>query len=116
MSLSGRRRPAEDGEAVQRLDGELVDWCWKRDWESGELSGQQRVGKRTTKHNEHDSLGPLSGGGEWDIKDKLGGEFDPGSGSTLAACLMHASRTWLLWECAWRTGEEHVGNLPFGGG
>jgi hypothetical protein len=23
----------------------------------------------------------------------LGGEFDPGSGSTLAACLMHASRT-----------------------
>jgi hypothetical protein len=28
---------------------------------------------------------------EWDI----GGEFDPGSGSTLAACLMHASRTGL---------------------
>lgn len=24
---------------------------------------------------------------------KFGGEFDPGSGSTLAACLMHASRT-----------------------
>ena len=23
----------------------------------------------------------------------FGGEFDPGSGSTLAACLMHASRT-----------------------
>src|SRR5690606_6204237 len=26
-------------------------------------------------------------------KNALGGEFDPGSGSTLAACLMHASRT-----------------------
>lgn len=26
-------------------------------------------------------------------KHALGGEFDPGSGSTLAACLMHASRT-----------------------
>ena len=25
--------------------------------------------------------------------DHFGGEFDPGSGSTLAACLMHASRT-----------------------
>lgn len=25
--------------------------------------------------------------------NNLGGEFDPGSGSTLAACLMHASRT-----------------------
>lgn len=24
---------------------------------------------------------------------EFGGEFDPGSGSTLAACLMHASRT-----------------------
>jgi hypothetical protein len=49
------------------------------------------------------------------IKD-IGGEFDPGSGSTLAACLMHASRTWPLRGCAWRTGEEHVGNLPWGGG
>ncbi len=29
----------------------------------------------------------------WGSRDKIGGEFDPGSGSTLAACLMHASRT-----------------------
>jgi len=27
------------------------------------------------------------------VKIDFGGEFDPGSGSTLAACLMHASRT-----------------------
>ena len=27
------------------------------------------------------------------LGEELGGEFDPGSGSTLAACLMHASRT-----------------------
>jgi hypothetical protein len=29
--------------------------------------------------------------GDW--RQHFGGEFDPGSGSTLAACLMHASRT-----------------------
>jgi len=29
---------------------------------------------------------------------------------------MHASRTWPFRGCAWRTGEEHVGNLPWGGG
>ena len=40
-----------------------------------------------------------------------GGEFDPGSGSTLAACLMHASRTGCFRALTWRTGEEHVGNL-----
>ena len=44
----------------------------------------------------------------------LFGEFDPGSGRTLAACLTHASRTgppscgWV----EWRTGEYHVSNLP----
>lgn len=27
----------------------------------------------------------------------LFGEFDPGSGRTLAACLTHASRTMMLW-------------------
>ena len=32
----------------------------------------------------------------------IGGEFDPGSGSTLAACLMHASRTGLIF------GSSHV--------
>ena len=43
------------------------------------------------------------------------GEFDPGSGRTLAACLTHASRTGphLFWgRVEWRTGEYHVSNLP----
>ena len=42
----------------------------------------------------------------------LYGEFDPGSGRTLAACLIHASRTLLSsrvlalnWKEEWRTGE-----------
>ena len=48
----------------------------------------------------------------------LFGEFDPGSGRTLAACLTHASRTGPpLWGWVeWRTGEYHVSNLPFGPG
>jgi hypothetical protein len=33
------------------------------------------------------------GSGDRGSAVKFGGEFDPGSGSTLAACLMHASRT-----------------------
>ena len=35
-------------------------------------------------------------------KDKFFGEFDPGSGLTLAACLIHASRMVAI---PWRTGE-----------
>ena len=38
----------------------------------------------------------------------LFGEFDPGSGRTLAACLTHASRTLkpgFCWVDEWRTGE-----------
>lgn len=51
----------------------------------------------------------------------LFGEFDPGSGRTLAACLTHASRTGLLLlfrggRVEWRTGEYHVSNLPPGPG
>src|SRR5262245_44564272 len=45
----------------------------------------------------------------------LDGEFDPGSGRTLAARLKHASRTRnpeLAPGGKWRTGEEHVRNLP----
>ena len=38
-------------------------------------------------------------------------EFDPGSGRTLAACLMHASRT-VVFGRQWRTAEEHVGTCP----
>jgi hypothetical protein len=36
----------------------------------------------------------------------LFGEFDPGSGLTLAACLMHASRTVSVFGLReWQTGE-----------
>ena len=35
-------------------------------------------------------------------KNKFFGEFDPGSGLTLAACLIHASRMVAI---PWRTGE-----------
>ena len=42
------------------------------------------------------------------VESKFNGEFDPGSGRTLAACLTHASRT-VKAELApldqWRTGE-----------
>ena len=35
------------------------------------------------------------------------GEFDPGSGRTLAACLTHASRTMMLGACTgWISGER----------
>ena len=49
------------------------------------------------------------------IRENNDGEFDPGSERTLAARLKHASRTAreeLASLLEWRTGEEHVGNLP----
>ncbi len=42
------------------------------------------------------------------LLNNIYGEFDPGSGRTLAACLTHASRTVnfkLAWGDQWRTGE-----------
>ena len=47
------------------------------------------------------------------------GEFDPGSGWTLAAGLIHASRgaaQIVILGGDRQTGAEHVHNLPFGGG
>src|SRR5215210_2670073 len=45
------------------------------------------------------------------------GEFDPGSGTTLAACLTHASRAGHgFGHGQRRTGEERVADLPGGGG
>jgi hypothetical protein len=44
----------------------------------------------------------------WVVVCRIYGEFDPGSGRTLAACLTHASRTLkpaLAWVDEWRTGE-----------
>jgi hypothetical protein len=38
------------------------------------------------------------------------GEFDPGSGRTLAACLTHASRTLKLGACTWWMSGERVSN------
>lgn len=40
----------------------------------------------------------------------LFGEFDPGSGRTLAACLTHASRTMKLGACFWWISGERVSN------
>ena len=45
---------------------------------------------------------------EWTVMVCFFGEFDPGSGRTLAACLTHASRTerlQLAGALEWRTGE-----------
>ena len=42
------------------------------------------------------------------LKNKIYEEFDPGSGLTLAACRIHASRMVAI---PWRTGESHVGTL-----
>ena len=46
------------------------------------------------------------------LKKKFHGEFDPGSGRTLAVCLTHASRTSSIFfrkdRLQWRTGEERV--------
>ena len=43
------------------------------------------------------------------LKKKFHGEFDPGSGRTLAVCLTHASRTRSIFfrkgRLQWRTGE-----------
>jgi hypothetical protein len=63
-------------------------------------SGGQRPARRVA-----------GGGGVFD------GEFDPGSGSTLAACLTHASRAGHAFGRGQRrTGEERVCNRPLGGG
>ena len=45
----------------------------------------------------------------------INGEFDPGSGWTLAACLTHASRTRPV-KVAVADGWVTRKNLPFGGG
>ena len=41
---------------------------------------------------------------------KFYGEFDPGSGRTLAACLTHASRTRRLKACFWKSSGKRVSN------
>ena len=46
----------------------------------------------------------------------LFGEFDPGSGRTLAACLTHASRTLMTWLLlGWMSGERERHNIQYFG-
>jgi hypothetical protein len=66
-----------------------------------------RCAIRTQHKHNTSSRGALCG--------QFDGEFDPGSGQTLAACLRHASRTGGATP-QWRTGEERVTDLPRGGG
>src|SRR5215207_4563960 len=47
------------------------------------------VSQNATRGHHHAVCGRLRESG---VFGAIGGEFDPGSGSTLAACLMHASR------------------------
>jgi hypothetical protein len=58
-------------------------------------------------------VAPVVGTTDW-LTTPFVEEFDPGSGRTLAACLMHASRT-VVFGRQWRTAEEHVGTCPWMG-
>src|SRR5690606_17995275 len=44
------------------------------------------------------------------VQSNIYGEFDPGSGRTLAACLTHASRTMKPGACSWWISGERVSN------
>ena len=59
---------------------------WRQDRFGSSTATSQRAHRRGHQHAE-DGLGDESR-----RASVIGGEFDPGSGSTLAACLMHASR------------------------
>ena len=66
----------------------------------------------TTNNSAADKLGKKQASKEMSQQDlwNFSWEFDPGSGRTLAACLIHASRTNRDWVLAlgqgeWRTGE-----------
>ena len=50
-------------------------------------------GRRTRNNTKHRKRAGHRSRETGDADRDIGGEFDPGSGSTLAACLMHASRT-----------------------
>ena len=67
---------------------------WERSWGMGFVHKQASTidGRPSTAIA---SCGMLHLSGCVEIGEQsaiIGGEFDPGSGSTLAACLMHASR------------------------
>jgi hypothetical protein len=99
---------------------ERADGCWCGGWAFGSsLSDQDRFGSTNSKkvsqtcvaitrsaggqrvtrgpigailRNRQDPAMGLDASASVTLRRHIGGEFDPGSGSTLAACLMHASR------------------------
>jgi hypothetical protein len=65
---------------------------WRQDRFGSSTATSQRAHRRGHQHAE-DGLGDESRRASVNRRASvIGGEFDPGSGSTLAACLMHASR------------------------
>ena len=65
-------------------------------WVGGLLGSSGRASGTRANTRAQDLAGPGGSYGiarAWAGSRNHGGEFDPGSGSTLAACLMHASRT-----------------------
>ena len=76
----GRTGRAQPTQAPPRTAGGGPGWSF-----SDGAPGQQQRNRVATR-------GSCSREGR-EASHALGGEFDPGSGSTLAACLMHASRT-----------------------
>jgi hypothetical protein len=91
----GVKRPwlvTEAGERDSGRPGRPLGWRGLADPARTEWSGQ-------TDNTHNPSPGVVlafrSGEQSGEYRTSYGGEFDPGSGSTLAACLMHASRTGL---------------------
>ena len=87
--IGSRRRATGVGGASPAACGRRV--LGREPWETGWCAqatedGDRRGGRRGVPGNREAASWPGAG------RD-TGGEFDPGSGSTLAACLMHASRT-----------------------
>ena len=62
-------------------------------WGFRSLGGRTGAVSSARAHTPKTVTNALSGAGGLRVTKHFGGEFDPGSGSTQAACLMHASRT-----------------------
>ena len=101
----------ERADRPHRAEGLLREVTWAG-WGGSRLVQQQQVSQRSAwpSHaapvsgaSDRDRAGAILrnhmglGNESWTLRGHrpygvIGGEFDPGSGSTLAACLMHASR------------------------
>ena len=97
-------------------DIKVVTWWqgahWKLNKDTPRMWGSSRKTWWTTNNSAADKLGKKQASKEMSQVDlwNFSWEFDPGSGRTLAACLIHASRTNRDWVLAlgqgeWRTGE-----------